>query len=120
MSDQLILIVDDEEQIVSSVQLRLKAHGYETVTAHNGIEGVEKAKEHRPDVILMDVRMPQMDGMQALRLLKDTEATAGIPVIMLSASVADQRTTIDAGARFFVPKPFQFKKLHDAVKAIVN
>ncbi|OYP36817.1 response regulator [Rhodopirellula sp. MGV] len=119
MSDRLILIVDDEEQIASSVQLRLKSQGYETITAMNGADGVKMAKEHRPNAILMDVRMPKMDGMQALRVLKDDQETANIPVIMLSASVADQRTTIDAGARFFVRKPFQFSRLHEAVKAIV-
>ncbi|MCD0462124.1 response regulator [Roseiconus lacunae] len=119
MPDQLILIVDDEAQITSSVQLRLKSKGYATMTAENGAEGVRMAKQHHPNAILMDVRMPQMDGMQALRVLKDDAETADIPVIMLSASVADKRTTIDAGARFFVPKPFQFSRLHDAVKAIV-
>ena len=119
MSEPLVLVVDDDEQIVSGVKLRLNAVGYRAETASNGSEGIEKAKALQPNAILMDVRMPVLDGLQALKKLKDDDETADIPVIMLSASLSDQRTAIDGGAKFFLTKPYQSSRLQAALDAIL-
>lgn len=75
-----ILAVDDERHIVRLVQINLQKEGYEVVTASNGREALEKVQSERPDLIVMDVMMPEMDGFEALETLKANEATAGIPI----------------------------------------
>lgn len=101
-----ILLVDDEPEIRLGAALRLKAAGYGTMTAADGVEAVAAATEHRPDAVLMDVRMPRRDGLWALSELKRNEATRRIPVVMLSASARDQRLALDSGAKYFIPKPY--------------
>src|SRR5687768_10811049 len=101
-NQRTVLLVDDDPDIAAAAQLRLHAAGYETVYAADGREGVEGAVRCRPDVILMDVRMPNLDGFGAIAQLKQRDDTHHIPIIMLSASVSDQRAALDAGARFFL------------------
>lgn len=110
-----VLIVDDDRQIAEGTAVRLRAAGYETLVVHNGAEGLAAAHLRTPDAILLDVRMPVMDGMTALGRLKDDPETQEIPVVMLSASVIDQNAALDAGARFFVKKPFVGRELVDAI-----
>ena len=119
MSETLVLIVDDEEQIRQGAKVRLQFLGYKTITANDGAQGVVKARTQRPQVILMDVRMPNLDGLGALAELKSDETTSAIPVIMLSASLPDQKKAIDAGASYFIAKPYQSCHLQDAVSAVL-
>ncbi len=98
-------------------ELRLKSAGYHTSVASDGDEGVRKAIEDKPDAIVMDVRMPKKDGMAALIELKEMEQTKCIPVVMLSASIVDQQRALDAGARFFLTKPYQGQDLVASVSA---
>lgn len=115
-----ILIVDDEQDIVDGVTRWLAAAGYDTLTASDGQQGVESATENRPDAILLDVLMPKKDGMETLAELRARDRTNQIPVVMLSASLRDEQRALDAGARFFVHKPYEGKNLVNTVKTAVG
>lgn len=117
LSQRRVLIVDDEPDIRDGVSRWLDAAGYATLTAGDGEQGVATATEVRPDAILLDVRMPKLDGMQALAQLRRDERTERIPVVMLSASLRDEQKALDAGARFFVQKPYSGKSLVSIVAA---
>jgi len=118
MSEKLrVLIVDDDYCISEGASLRLRAAGFDTSTAANGAEGFSEAKQSLPDAIVLDIRMPVMDGLTTLRELKNTEETRHIPVVMLSASVVDEERALDIGARFFIRKPFNGPALVEAVTA---
>jgi two-component system alkaline phosphatase synthesis response regulator PhoP/two-component system response regulator VicR len=115
-----ILAVDDERHIVRLVQINLQKEGYEVVTAGNGREALEKVKSEKPDLIVMDVMMPEMDGFEALENLKADEATAQIPVIMLTAKAqdADVFSGWQKGADLYLTKPFNPSELLTFVKRI--
>ena len=101
-----VLVVDDDRDIVESVSIRLIDAGYEILVAFDGQQGVAMAASCKPDAIVLDVRMPKMDGMTALAKLKQHPATQDIPVVVLSASMCDQQAALLAGASFFVLKPY--------------
>ncbi len=106
-----ILIVDDDEEIVRGAVVRLRAAGYQTRTAFNGAEALASLRHTRPDAILLDVRMPIVDGLTVLKELQADRDTYWVPVIMLSASLWDQRKALNAGARFFLAKPYRGSEL---------
>ncbi len=114
---QKVLLVDDDRDIILGASLRLRAAGYDTITAFDGQQGIEAALDERPDAIVLDVRMPRMDGMAALAMLHSCETTKDIPIVMLSASLVDQQAALDGGARFFLTKPYQGKTLVAAVES---
>lgn len=104
-----ILVVDDEPDIVTLVKSRLEANGYEVVSAYNGKDGVEKAEEAQPDMILLDLMMPIMDGYEAGQKLKENPKTKDIPIILFTAAAAEEvakkgAETIEAID--YVVKPF--------------
>ena len=94
---QKILIADDDLDISMGTSRRLQHAGYETITASDGDEGLELARAHQPDAILLDVRMPRMNGFTVLKHLASCAETKDIPVVMLSASVVDQQRALDSG-----------------------
>jgi len=120
MDKSKILIIDDDHQISVGAGVRLRAAGYDTIAAYDGAEGIASANRDRPDAIVLDVRMPVMDGLTALKNLKADPNTQEIPVVMLSASVVDQDAALDAGARFFIRKPFDGRSLIEAVNAVTE
>lgn len=104
-----ILVVDDEDDIREVAQLSLEmVAGWEVSAARSGAEGIEKARDERPDAILLDVMMPDMDGPTTFRHLRDDPATAGIPVILLTAKVqsADRERFAGLGVDGVLTKPF--------------
>lgn len=103
-----VLVVDDDAQTLMGTSLRLAHSGYEICTATDGDIGVQLAFSEQPDIVVMDVSMPRMNGLEALVRLREDNRTALIPVVMLSASLRDKQTALDAGARFFVSKPYSF------------
>jgi DNA-binding response OmpR family regulator len=115
-----ILAVDDEKHIVRLVQINLQKEGYEVVTASNGREALERVASDKPDLIIMDVMMPEMDGFGALKILKADTATAGIPVIMLTAKAqdADVFQGWKSGADLYLTKPFNPQELLTFVRRI--
>lgn len=108
-----ILIVDDEVDLAEMIQLLLQSRGYEVELAHNGREGLSKVQEFQPDLILLDVMMPVLDGFQVCRMLKFDDKFKHIQVIMLTArtQAKDQDLGQKVGADGYVTKPFDNKDL---------
>jgi len=113
-----ILIVDDERDIVKALMIRLQGAGYEVVTAFDGAQGIFVAHKEKPDLILLDIRMPAGDGFSVAEKLKHSVNTFSIPVIFLTGSPernAEERATT-LGARFYIKKPYDPEELLDAIK----
>ena len=115
-----VLIVDDEADIRAGVSRWLDAVGIETSSAEHGEAGIESARANPPDAILLDVLMPGKDGMQTLAELHASPCTQDIPVVVLSASLRDEQRALEAGARFFVHKPYDRDNLLCAVRAAMD
>lgn len=112
-----ILIVDDETDIVSTVQYRLKSCKYDVITADNGQEGLEKAAKEKPDLILLDINMPVMNGHEMLERLRGRPDLKSIPVIMLTAysDRTDVSKAAELGISNYVTKPFDFAELTEKI-----
>lgn len=117
-----ILLADDEEDIKTIVQMFLETNGYEVITAFDGLDAADKAIEFMPDLILMDIMMPVMDGIEVTRKLKSQEKTKGIPIIMLTAAAqsAMVNKAMQAGAADYLSKPFEPERLQQAIDAILK
>jgi DNA-binding response OmpR family regulator len=115
-----ILCVDDEEDILNFLELVLSEKGYAVVTASGGQEALTKAQLERPDLVLLDIMMPQMDGWEVLKLLRVDEETAEIPVAMLSArtEARDRVQGLQEGAIDYICKPFSLAELLGKIDAI--
>jgi two-component system alkaline phosphatase synthesis response regulator PhoP/two-component system response regulator VicR len=114
------LVVDDERHIVRLVQVNLERQGYEVLTAYDGVECLEKTKAEKPDLIILDVMMPRMDGFEALQRLKSDPETNHIPVIMLTARAQDRDVLqgYQYGADLYLTKPFSPLELISLVKRV--
>ena len=112
-----ILIVEDNEKNMKLVRDVLQVKGYATIEATTGEDGVRLAKERRPALVLMDIQLPGISGIEALKRLRADPATASIPVIAVTASVmaSDRRNITDAGFDGYVGKPLNLKEFLDAV-----
>lgn len=118
-----ILIIDDEDDIREVAQLTLEAvGGFEVFTAESGSEGIIKAETEQPDAILLDVMMPEMDGITTFKQLQANSLTSNIPVILLTAKVqaSDQRRFAELGIIGMVPKPFDPMTLTDQVAEVLG
>ncbi len=115
-----ILTVDDEKHIVRLIQVNLERHGYEVVTAHDGREALEKVESERPDLVILDVMMPYMDGFEVLQNMKRNPGTRDIPVIMLTAKAqdADVFKGWQSGVDCYLTKPFNPMELISFVQRI--
>ena len=114
-----ILLVEDSEQIWDFLTRRLARRGHEVVLAHDGEEGVVTARSVSPDVILLDMNLPVMDGWAAARALKGHDQTRRIPIIALTAHAmaGDREKAIQAGCDDYHPKPIDFNKLTEQIAA---
>ncbi len=101
MKNNAVLLVDDDHDVAFGASLRLRAAGYETLMAHDGREGVAVARQRHPAAIVLDVRMPRMNGLVALANLQRDQRTKDIPIVMLSASLVDQQAALEAGGAIF-------------------
>lgn len=117
---QRILIVDDEPAVREALQRSLAFEGYGTDVAADGLEAVEKAASTRPDLIVLDIQMPRMDGLTAARRLRATGSTT--PILMLTArdTVGDRVTGLDAGADDYLVKPFELDELFARIRALLR
>ena len=115
-------MADDDADIVRFVEVNLRLEGFQVVTARDGQEALTKALELRPDVVLLDVLMPRIDGYTVCSRLRADDRGAGIPVILLTANfiTADQEVAREAGADDFVVKPFDPCELMARVKALAR
>ncbi|SMG30876.1 response regulator transcription factor [Arenibacter troitsensis] len=120
--DIKILLVDDEPDILEIVGYNLSAEGYEVFTAKNGIEGVAKAKKKKPHLIILDVMMPEMDGIEACEIIRRTEGLEDTLITFLTARGEDysQMAGFDAGADDYITKPIKPKVLVSKVKALLR
>jgi len=122
MADKLVLIVDDNEKNVKLARDVLRFAGFRTLEAGTAGDGLTLATENLPDVILMDIRLPDMDGTEALRHLRRAERTARIPVVALTsfAMKGDRERFLDEGFDGYLEKPISIKEFPDAVRRFVG
>ena len=122
MEKKRILVIDDEPNLLEVIRLRLEANDYEVLTAQDPLAGLEIAKEEMPDLIIMDVIMPKVNGLRLLRILKREDETKDIPVIILSVKWHDNnhKAGVDAGADYYLTKPYDPKELLDTVKKVLE
>ena len=122
MADELVLIVDDNEKNLRLARDVLRFAGFRTVEAATGGEGVSQALEHLPDVILMDIRLPDMEGTEAARQLKSDERTAHIPVVALTslAMKGDRESFLAAGFDGYLEKPISVRELPEQVRSFCS
>jgi DNA-binding response OmpR family regulator len=123
MSDKIkILAVDDESDVLLIIKTALLSEGYDVATATNGPDALALAQDKVPDLIILDLMMPEMNGFEVLRSLRETEDTQGIPVIMLTG-VSDRtkvQEALDAGFNYYIVKPFEFHDLIAKVKLAIE
>ena len=117
-----ILIVDHEQDIIDFIDYNLKKEGYDTIHALNGREALKRAKTNQPDLILMDVMMPELDGIQACREIRDVKKLSEIPVVFLTARNEEftELAGFSAGADDFITKPVKPRILTSRIKAILK
>ena len=122
MAPRKILLVDDSETVLLMEQMILKKDRYQLITAKNGKEGVEKALETRPDLILMDVVMPEMNGFEAVRCLRQQAATQSVPIVMVTtkAEAESMETGYEIGCNDYVAKPIDSTELLTKVRSILG
>ena len=118
----VILIVEDNEKNLKLVRDVLQVKGYATLEAGSAEDGIRLAMEHKPDLILMDIQLPGMNGIEALRLLRDDAATSRIPVVAVTASVMqqDRKQITEAGFDAYVGKPISIREFLDTVRRMLE
>lgn len=116
-----VLIADDEPEVVDLVRMMLEWEGYRVVQATNGAEAIERARQDKPDLILLDVRMPKMTGLSALDSLAADPTTCIIPVIMLSVvtTYPEVREALQRGAVAYLSKPFEMREMVHLVERVL-
>ena len=122
MTKERILIVDDEPDIVQNLKFILEKRDHKVLTAYNGLEALKKAQNERPDLILLDLMLPKMDGYKVCRLLKFDERYKHIPIIMLTARTQESDKSLgeETGADRYVTKPFDTKELLTIIKELLE
>ena len=122
MSGEKILIVDDEEDILELVAYNLKREGYQTVSAVSGEEALKKCRSETPDLIVLDLMLPGIDGLQVMKTLREDSVTKNIPTVMLTAKgdEADIVTGLELGADDYISKPFSPRVLLARVRAVLR
>ena len=117
-----ILVVDDETDLLDLIEYNLKKEGFDVLKAENGEEGIQIAKEHKPDLVLMDIMMPKMDGMEAVEKMRADDDLKAIPIIFLTAR-SDEKTEVEGlnkGGDDYITKPISTTKLISRIKAVMR
>lgn len=117
-----ILIVEDEVELVEMVKMRLEAHGYKVIAAYNGEDGLYWARKEKPDLILLDLMLPKMDGFQVCEILKKDKNYADIPICMFTARAqeSEKRLGMELGADAYIIKPFEPSALIEKIKELLK
>ncbi len=121
-SNRTIMVVDDEIEMVKVVRGMLKEKGFNVTCAYDGLQVFYVLKQQKPDLIILDILMPQMDGLEVLTRLRCNPATASIPVILLTekGEPEDLIKGYERGAEYYIPKPFTKNQLLDGVNSILS
>lgn len=123
MSDkQTILVVDDEQDLLDLIEYNLKKEGFDVLKAEDGEEGIAVARKHSPDLILLDIMMPKMDGLEAVEVIRNDDELSPIPIIFLTAR-GDEKTEVeglDKGGDDYITKPISTTKLISRIKAVLR
>ncbi len=122
MDKKKILLVEDEKVLMETVTLRLEATGYEVISAYDGFKGLEKAKKEKPDLIILDLMLPKMDGYKVCGLLKADTRYNKIPIIMFTARAqeSDKKMGQDVGADAYITKPFEPQLLLEKIRELLK
>jgi len=117
-----ILVVDDEEDIVKTLSFRLEASGYEVIAAYDGREALEKAKKEKPDLIILDLMLPRMDGYKVCGLLKADARYNKIPIIMFTAKAQEEDMELgkEVGTDAYIVKPFKSEVLLEKIRELLK
>jgi len=117
-----VLVVDDEVNITQILEFSIGAEGFEVISAQNGEEAIEKARREQPDLIILDIMMPKIDGYEACRILKANPLTKNIPVVLLTAKGRDidKRLGMEVGATDYIVKPFSPNKLVERIHQLLS
>lgn len=117
-----VLVIDDENDILLIIKSALHEEGYDVTTANNGYDGLALAEDASPDLIILDILMPEMDGFEVLQQLKENEKTAQIPVVILTGlSSKDKiREALNKGIDYYIVKPFEYQDLVSKVKIAID
>ncbi|MCC5932655.1 MAG: response regulator transcription factor [Candidatus Cyclonatronum sp.] len=122
MPKQVILVVDDEEDLLEFIGYSLRKEGYDVLATDSGEQGIKMAKENRPDLILLDIMMPGMSGIEVCRLIKQDTELKHIPIVFLTAKMDEKIEVqgLDLGADDYLPKPISTSKLKSRIKAVLR
>lgn len=122
MSKQTILVVDDEQDLLDLIEYNLRKEGFNVIKAENGEDGIQIAKEMKPDLVLLDIMMPRMDGIEVCDKMREDAELKQIPIIFLTAR-SDEKTEVEGlnkGADDFITKPISTTKLISRIKAVLR
>ena len=122
MNPKKILVVDDEVDLVKTVQFSLELEGYKVLVSYNGEDALNQARKENPDLILLDIMLPKLDGYKVCRLLKFDEKYKHIPILMLTAKTQEKDKVLgmETGAVEYITKPFDMDELMEKIKAYLN
>jgi two-component system KDP operon response regulator KdpE len=119
LRDKLVLVVDDEQRIINFMRMNLELEGCRVITANNGREAIDRVREDMPDIVLLDIMMPRMDGFEVLRRIRQFSS---VPVIVLTAKDAeeDRIKGLELGADDYIGKPFSHRELVSRIRAVLR
>jgi DNA-binding response OmpR family regulator len=115
-----ILVVDDEARLTANIKIFMEMHGYSVIVANSGQEGVQKAKADKPDLMIIDIIMPGMDGTSTAEAIRENAATSSMPIIFLSGLLSGQQEEQSACGDYQLAKPFDMNKLLALIKRIIG
>lgn len=122
VSKKTILVVDDEKDLLDLIEYNLHKEGFAVLKAENGEEGIEVAKKYKPDLVLLDIMMPKMDGLQAVEIMRQDDTLKRMPIIFLTAR-SDEKTEVEGlnkGGDDYITKPISTTKLISRIKAVLR
>jgi len=122
MSNQTILVVDDEQDLLDLIEYNLKKEGFDVIKAEDGMEGINLAREHTPDLVLLDIMMPKMDGLEVCEIIRSDSDLKNIPIIFLTARGDEEMEVegLDKGGDDYITKPISTTKLVSRIKAVLR
>lgn len=118
----LILVVDDDEDVLKTIQISLTKNGYQVIAENNGFQALQTARREKPNLVILDISMPDMDGIEVCKQLRASQATVSVPILMLTArgNIESKTAGFEAGADDYLVKPFALQELNLRLKALLR